>query len=326
LTLDDFEPMSYDKLLLATGSRPRVLSLPGSDLAGIRYMRTLPDSDHLLESFGEGVRVVIIGAGWIGLETAAAAISHGASVTIVETDTLPLRRVLGDEVAAIVAELHTTHGVTFRFSSHSISEFIGSVGAVTGVSLADGTHLPADVVIVGIGIVPNVELASAAGIDVDNGIVTDSYLRTSAPDVYACGDVASFLSPMLGKHIRVEHWSNALNGGPAAAKSMLGQDVAYDRVPYFYSDQYDLSLEYAGYVEPGEYDQVVFRGKPEIVDGKAPEFLAFWVKDGRVLAGMNCNIFDVQDDIQRLVRAGYAGQAVDLARLADANVPLSDLL
>jgi 3-phenylpropionate/trans-cinnamate dioxygenase ferredoxin reductase subunit len=186
--------------------------------------------------------------------------------------------------------------------------------------------LPADVVVVGVGIRPAVELAEVAGLEVDNGVVTDQSLRTSDPDVFACGDVASSHNPLVGKRIRVEHWSNALNGGKAAAKAMLGQAVVYDRVPYFYTDQFDLGMEYSGFVEPGGYDSVVFRGDPSLVDGKTPEFLAFWLHEGRVLAGMNVNVWDVQDDIQRLVRAGFAGHAVSTARLADPAVPLADLV
>ena len=325
LTLGGFEPLHYDKLLIATGSRPRQLDVPGADLSGVRYLRTIFDSDALVEHLQPGVRVVIVGAGWIGLETAAAAVNRGASALVVEMDSLPLRRVLGDEVAGIFANVHRAHCVDFRFES-GVSELIGEVGSLSGVRLSDGTEVPADLAILGVGIVPNVELAARAGLEVDNGIVTDAALRTSAPDVYACGDVASSFNPLLGKRIRVEHWANALNGGPAAAKSMLGQEVAYDRVPYFFSDQYDLGMEYSGYAEPGGYDQVVFRGSTEIRDGKAPEFMAFWVREGRVLAGMNVNVWDVNPDVQELARAGYSGKSVDLDRLADPNVPLLDLL
>src|SRR6185369_1374503 len=325
LTLGGFEPLHYDKLLIATGSRPRQLDIPGADLSGVRYLRTIFDSDALVEHLQPGVRVVIVGAGWIGLETAAAAVNRGASALVVEMDSLPLRRVLGDEVAGIFANLHRAHGVDFRFES-GVSDLIGEVGSLSGVGLSDGTEVPSDLAILGVGIVPNVELAARAGLEVDNGIVTDAALRTSAPDVYACGDVASSFNPLLGKRIRVEHWANALNGGPAAAKSMLGQEVAYDRVPYFFSDQYDLGMEYSGYAEPGGYDQVVFRGSTEIRDGKAPEFMAFWVREARVLAGMNDNVWDVNPDVQELARAGYSGKSVDLDRLADPNVPLLDLL
>jgi NADPH-dependent 2,4-dienoyl-CoA reductase/sulfur reductase-like enzyme len=301
------------------------LDIPGSDLGGVRYLRSLPDADSLLYSLTAGARVVIIGAGWIGLETAAAAREHGGEATVIEVAELPLQRVLGDEVATIYANLHRAHGVDLRLSS-GIAEFVGSVGSLSAVRLADGTELPADVAIVGVGVTPNSELASAAGLAVDNGIVTNARLQTSDPNVYACGDVANSDNPLVGASLRVEHWANALNGGPAAAKSMMGQDITYDRVPYFYSDQYDLGMEYAGYVAPGGYDSVVFRGGTDIVDGNAPEFVAFWVNDGRVIAGMNANVWDVQDDIQKLVRAGYGGRAVDLARLADDGVPLPELL
>jgi 3-phenylpropionate/trans-cinnamate dioxygenase ferredoxin reductase subunit len=320
LTLDGFEPLRYDKLLLTTGSRVRRLDVPGSDLPGVRYLRTLPESDALREEFRPGASVVVIGAGWIGLEATAAAREHGASVTVVEMDELPLRRVLGDEVARVFAGLHEAHEVAFRFSS-SVAEIRGSGGRVSSVVLGDGTELPADVVLIGVGITPATELATAAGLRVDNGIVTDASLRTSDPDIFAAGDVVNALHPMLGKPVRVEHWSNALNGGQAVAKAMLGQELVYDRVPYFFTDQYDLGMEYAGYVEPGGYDEVVFRGD---VEGR--EFVAFWVSGGRVLAGMNVNVWDVQDQIQALVRAGYAGKAVDLDKLADATVPLSDLV
>ncbi len=320
LTLDGYEPLRYDKLLLTTGSRVRRLEVPGNDLHNVRYLRTLPESDALRDALRRGGNVVVVGAGWIGLETAAAARSYGATVHVVEMAALPLQRVLGDEVAGIFARLHRSHDVTFHFGA-GVKEFQGTGGALSAVVLSDGTVLPADVAVVGVGIEPGVELAQAGGLRVDNGIVVDAALRTSDPDVYAAGDVANVAHPLLGKQIRVEHWSNALNGGPAAARSMLGEEVSYDRVPYFFSDQYDLGMEYAGYAEPGGYDRVVFRG-----DASGYEFVAFWVSSGRVLAGMNVNVWDVQDDIQKLVRAGFAGTAVDLDRLADPTVPLADLL
>jgi 3-phenylpropionate/trans-cinnamate dioxygenase ferredoxin reductase subunit len=321
VTLDGVQAQGYDRLLLTTGSRVRRLDVPGADLISVRYLRTLPESDALLETLRGGVgRVVVIGAGWIGLETAAAARHHGAEVTVVETDTLPLRRVLGDEVATVYLNLHSGHGVDFRFGT-GVREFVGADGVLTGVVLTDGTELPADLAIVGIGITPATELAVAGGLAVDNGILVDAGLRTTDPDIFAAGDVANVEYPVLGKRIRFEHWANALNGGAAAGRSMAGEAVNYDEVPYFFSDQYDLGMEYAGYAEPGGYDRVVFRGDPA-----AFEFIAFWVRDGRVLAGMNANVWDVQDDIQALVRAGYAGRSVDLAKLSDPAVPLGDLL
>jgi 3-phenylpropionate/trans-cinnamate dioxygenase ferredoxin reductase component len=319
VTLDGVEPLPYDKLLLATGSRVRTLDLPGTELPAVRYLRTLTEADALLDHMQRSRRVVVVGAGWIGLETAAAARTHGAEVTVVEIDSLPLRRVLGDEAAQVFADLHRAHDVEFRFGAQ-VAEFVDAGGLLTAVRLADGTELPADLAVVAVGIRPNTELAETAGLAVGDGITVDSRLRTSDPDIYACGDVAYMDNPLLGRSVRVEHWANALDGGPAAAKSMLGQDVVYDKVPYFYTDQYDLGMEYAGYVEPGGYERVVFRG-----DVPGREFIAFWVADGRVLAGMNVNVWDVQEDIQALVRAGYAGKAVDLARLADPEVPLGEL-
>jgi 3-phenylpropionate/trans-cinnamate dioxygenase ferredoxin reductase subunit len=324
VTLDGGDRLGYDKLLLATGSRVRTLRVPGADLHGVRYLRTLDESDALRASLTAGTRVVVIGAGWIGLETAAAARHHGAEVTVVELDELPLRRVLGDEVARIFAGLHQAHGVRFRFST-SVAEIVGTDGHVTGVRLEDGSELPADVVVAAVGIRPATELAEVAGLAVDNGVVTDERLCTSDPAVFACGDVANSYHPMIGKRIRVEHWANALNGGPAAARSMLGRDIVYDRVPYFFTDQYELGMEYTGYAAQGDYDHVVFRGDPTVKAG-AGEYLAFWVAGGRVLAGMNVNVWDVTEPIRDLVRAGYTGRAVDLDRLADPGVPLADLM
>ena len=335
LTLHPTDTIGYDKLLLATGSRVRTLTVPGSELPGVHYLRTLDQADALLAGFGAAGHVVVIGAGWIGLETAAAARQHGCEVTVVEADSLPLRRVLGAEVAAVYRDLHAAHGVDFRFDSgvREIRAADGVNGSVTGVLLTDGWEVAADLVVVGIGIRPAVELAEAAGLEVDNGIVTDAFLRTSDPNVYACGDVASSFNPLLGTRLRVEHWANALNGGPAAARSMLGKSEEYAPVPYFFSDQYDLGMEYTGWVTPGQYDGVVFRGDPTVQgpERAAPEFIAFWVRAveggaGEVLAGMNANVWDVTETIADLVRAGLRGRTVDLAALADPDVPLGELL
>jgi 3-phenylpropionate/trans-cinnamate dioxygenase ferredoxin reductase subunit len=326
VTLAGEGTVRYDKLLLATGSRVRRLDVPGADLPGVRYLRALPDADALLAALRTAARVVVVGAGWIGLETAAAARSHGAEVTVVELDRAPLRRVLGDDIAEVFAALHRAHGVAFRFGT-GVREFrAGDDGALAGLVLTDGSELAADLAIVGVGITPATELAEAAGLHLDNGVAVDAGLRTSDPDVFAAGDVAAVARPGLGRRIRVEHWSNALAGGRAAAHAMLGEPVVYDPVPFFFTDQYDLGMEYAGWVEPGRSDRVVLRGDPSVRDGAAPLFLAFWVRDDRVLAGMNVNIWDVQDDIQALVRAGWAGTTVDPARLADPDVPLADLL
>ena len=315
VTLADGSLIGYGKLLLATGSAPRRLPLPGADAEGVLYLRRVGDSDRIRTTLQTATRIAVIGAGWIGLETAAAARSAGVEVTVLEAAELPLLRVLGREVAESFAGLHREHGVDLRFGVQ-VAEITGSGGQADGVRLADGSHIPADAVVVGVGITPNSQLAEAAGLEVGNGIVVDAGLRSSDPDIYAAGDVANAYHPLLGRHVRVEHWANALNQPQAAARAMLGQDVAYDLVPYFYTDQYDLGMEYAGYVEPGGYDRVVFRGD---VEGR--EFVAFWLRGGRVLAGMNVNIWDVNEMIQAIVRGG---RPVDASRLADPGVPLDE--
>ncbi|GJF30629.1 pyridine nucleotide-disulfide oxidoreductase [Kitasatospora sp. NE20-6] len=311
VTLDDGSRRSFAKLLLATGASPRPLPVPGGDRPDVLTLRSAADSIRLRERLTPGARIVVVGAGWIGLEVAAAARAAEAGVTVLEAAELPLLRVLGPEVARVFADLHRAHGVDLRFGA--------KVAAVEdgGVRLGDGTLVPADTVVVGVGIVPNTGLAEAAGLAVDNGVRTDAHLRTSHPDVFAAGDVANAFHPFYGRPIRVEHWANALNQPATAAKSMLGQDAVYDRVPYFFTDQYDLGMEYTGYAEPGGYDRVVFRG-----DVAAREFVAFWLADGRVLAGMNVNVWDVVDPIRALI---LGGRPVDEARLTDPDVPLEEL-
>ena len=311
--------VGYDKLLLATGASARRLDIPGAGLGNVRYLRTLPESEALKAAFTPGARVVIVGAGWIGLEAAAAAATAGSSVTVVEPQPSALYGVLGPELGGKFADLHRAHGVEFRFGE-SAAEFRAAgpgSGQVGSVLTTGGTELPADVVVIGIGVVPNDGLARSAGLEVDNGVVTDSALRTSDPDIYAAGDVASSYLPLLGRHLRVDHWSNALNGGKAAATSMIGQEVEYNRVPYFYSDQYDLGMECAGLPSPGAYDQVVYRG-----DADTLEFIAFWLKDGKLVAGMNVNVWDVNDEIQGLIRSA---RPLDPARLANPAIPLPEV-
>jgi len=319
VALADGGEVAYDKLLITTGARPRRLNVPGGDLEGLLYLRTVSDSERLGAAFRGGGRVVVAGAGWIGLETAAAARELGCEVTVAEPAPGALHQSIGLEVGAVFAGLHRDHGVALRFGE-GVSEFRGAGGRLTAVVTSAGAELPADVAVVGIGVVPNSGLAEAAGLEVSNGILTDTALRTSDPDIYAAGDVTNAVNPLLGRRVRVEHWANALNSGPAAARSMLGQAVRYDRVPYFFSDQYDLGMETAGLPEPGTYDQVVWRG-----DVGAREFIAFWLADGAVVAGMNVNVWDVNDAIQDLIRAGAAGHRVDTARLADPDVPLGEV-
>jgi 3-phenylpropionate/trans-cinnamate dioxygenase ferredoxin reductase subunit len=322
--LEDGSSVGYTRLLLATGSSPRLLPVPGADLDGVMYLRTLGESEALSAALQPGRQVVIAGAGWIGLEVAAAARQAGCDVTIVEHESTPLQRSVGAELGEIFAGLHRSHGVTFRFGER-VSELRAGDLSVPGANSAAvglvvtsaGVEIAADLVLAGIGAIPNIGLAADAGLEVDNGVLVDESLRTSDPDIFAAGDIANAFNPLLGRRIRVEHWSNALNGGPAAAKAMLGQPVSYDRVPYFFSDQYDLGMETAGVPEPGGYDQVVFRGEAESL-----EFIAFWLKEGLVVAGMNVNVWDVNDAIQALIRSKAP---VDVSRLTNPEVPLTDL-
>ena len=307
------ERVHYDRLLLATGSSPRHLSMTGVDLDGVLSLRTIEDSDAIRATFGEGHSLVLIGGGWIGLEVAAAAREAGTEVVVLEALELPLVRVLGTRVAQVFADLHREHGVDLR--TEVKVESIDGTGSVSGVRLADGTVLPADAVVVGIGASPNVALAEAAGLAVDNGVTADAVGRASDPDIFAVGDVANVEHPLLGQRVRVEHWANALNQPQVVVAAMLDQDGPQPELPYFYTDQYDLGMEYLGLGGPD--DDVVVRG-----DLEKREFIAFWTREGRVVAGMNANVWDVTDDIKSLI---LSKAAVDPARLADPAVPLAEL-
>lgn len=319
LTVGDGDVIAYERLLLATGSSPRTLQVPGADLDGVLYLRQIQESEALKEQLADGARIVIVGAGWIGLEVAAAAREAGSTVTVIEPQAAPLLGVMGEQVGGWFADLHRSHGVEFRFGD-GVERIEGDT-SVTGVVTKSGDTLAADAVVVGVGITPNTGLAERAGIATDNGIVTDPALRTSSDGVWAAGDVANWRSTTLDTNVRVEHWANAQDGGLAAGRSMAGQDVTYDPIPFFFSDQYDIGLEYAGYVPRGSNAEVVLRGDPA-----GNEFMAFWVvpqDDGvRVLAGMHVNVWDTIDDVQRLVRERTV---VDRDRLADPGVALSDL-
>ncbi|KPI15719.1 Ferredoxin--NAD(+) reductase [Actinobacteria bacterium OK074] len=322
---DDGTVVRYDKLLIATGAEPRRLDVPGTDLLGVHHLRRLAHAERLkgvLASLGrDNGHLVIAGGGWIGLEVAAAAREYGAEVTVVEPEPTPLHGVLGPELGGLFADLHREHGVRFHFGAR-LTEITGQDGMVLAARTDDGEEHLAHDVLAAIGAAPRVALAEAAGLELAHrsrggGIMVDEQLRTSDPDIYAAGDVARLRHPLFGR-LRVEHWANALNGGPVAARAMLGQDVTYDRVPYFFSDQYDLGMEYSGWAPPGAYDHVVVRG-----DAGKREFVAFWVKEGQVLAGMNVNVWDVTEPIQRLIKERVV---VDTEALADPHVPLEELI
>ncbi len=314
--LDGEEWLGYDAVLLATGSQPRRLSLPGAADVPLHYLRTLTDATRLRADLaGGGRRVAVVGGGWIGLEVAAAARGYGNEVVVLEPQPTPLFSVLGPELGEVFAEVHRRHGVEVRAGT-GVASFEPAGDGIVVVD-SDGARLEADVVVVGVGARPDTALAEAAGLTVDDGVVVDAALRASAPGVFAAGDIARAYNPVLRQPIRVEHWANALNSGPAAARSMLGQAVSFDRVPYFYTDQFNLGMEYSGYVAPGQQARVVYRGDPQ-----ALEFISFWLDDeNRVLAGMNVNVWDVVADIQGLVRSG---RPVDVERLTDPGSPLPE--
>jgi 3-phenylpropionate/trans-cinnamate dioxygenase ferredoxin reductase component len=313
LALDDGERLTYDRLLLATGAEPRRLSIPGGDLDGVLYLRSVVDSDALRGRLDRGGAVVVIGAGWIGAEVAASARQRGLEVTVIDPLTVPLERVLGSEVGAIYRDIHVDHGVQMLLGT-AVEAFEGDT-VVERVRTIDGRELECDFVVVGVGVQPRTGLAAEAGLAVDNGILVDEHLQTSAPGVFAAGDVANAHHPFYGERIRVEHWANALHQGPVAARAMLDEPDVYDRLPYFFSDQYDVGMEYAGFART--WDRVVFRGDPA-----TREFIAFWLTGDRVVAGMNVNVWDVIDPIQRLIAERVA---VDDRRLADPDVPLGEL-
>jgi 3-phenylpropionate/trans-cinnamate dioxygenase ferredoxin reductase subunit len=313
VTLHDDERVRYDRLLLTTGAEPRRLPVAGADLDGVLYLRTVAHSDALRERLDRGGTVVVVGAGWIGSEVAASARQRGLEVTVIDPLTVPLERVLGAEVGAVYRDVHRDHGVHMLMRT-GVEGFEGD-GKVERVRTTDGRTLECDFVVVGIGAQPRSALAVQAGLCVDDGIVVDEHLQTSMPGVFAAGDVAMTHYPLLGQRIRVEHWANALNQGPVAARNMLGRAEVYDRVPYFFSDQYDVGMEYSGFART--WDRVVFRGDPA-----SREFIAFWLAGDRVLAGMNVNIWDVTEPIQTLIRERVV---VDDRRLADPGVPLDEL-
>jgi 3-phenylpropionate/trans-cinnamate dioxygenase ferredoxin reductase subunit len=314
VTLDSGDRLSYDAVLLSTGSSPRTLDVPGADLDNIFHLRTIDESEALAARLAAGGRLVVVGGGWIGSEVAASARSLGAEVTIVDPSGLPNERIFGPEIGQFYADVHAQHGVRLNFND-GVAAFTGDSGAVSGVRTESGQLIEADFVVVGVGAQPRVELAAAAGLNVDNGILVDAGLRTSADGVFAAGDVARAHHPFYNERLRVEHWSNALNQGPAAARSMLGQSVSYDHIPYFFSDQYDVGMEYSGYATT--WDEVVFRG-----DRAGGEFVAFWLAEGRVVAGMNVNVWDVNDHIQTLIRSRAR---IDVGDLTDTDGSLEDL-
>ncbi len=300
VALPDGSTVHYDKLMLATGSHPRRPPIPGADADGVHYLRTVDDADALNSALAEGSSLAVVGGGWIGLEVAAGARDRGVEVTVVEMAELPLMAALGREVGEVFAALHRDHGVNLRLGV-TVQQVTTANGRATGLKLGDGATVDAGVVLVAVGAAPNLALAEQAGLAIgDGGVLVDSSLRTSDPDIFAVGDIAAAEHPLFGTRIRTEHWANALKQPAVAAAGMLGRHAEYDELPYFFTDQYDLGMEYVGHAP--HYEKVVFRG-----DVAKREFTAFWLDgDDRVLAGMNVNIWEGLDDIKSLIRSRAA--------------------
>lgn len=306
--------LTYDSLVLATGATPRSLEVPGSGRGDVLRLRTIEDSQRLYAALEVGSRrVVVVGSGWIGMEVAAAARGYGNDVTVVGRREVPLAGAIGPELGGVFERLHRDNGVSFVTGAVAAVEG----GAAHAVVLRSGERLPADLVVAGVGAAPDLLVAERSGLALENGVLTDKGMRTSAEDVYAVGDLANPYLPAIGRHLRSEHWANAIAGGTVAARSILGERAAYDDIPYFYSDQYDLGMEFSGYAPLMAGARVVYRGD---VDARA--FVAFWLRGDRVVGGMNVNVWDVQDDIQRLIRSG---DRIDPARLTDESVDLAAL-
>jgi 3-phenylpropionate/trans-cinnamate dioxygenase ferredoxin reductase component len=305
----------FDTAVLATGAAPRALDVPGADLDGVHYLRTSDDAVRARDALRAAKRVVVIGAGWIGTEVAASARHIGAEVTVVAPGQVPLQRVLGVEIGGVFGQLHEANGVTLRMGSHA-AELRGAK-RVESLVLDDGRVIPADLVVVAIGVTPRTELAdAAAGLRVDNGIVVDQFLETSIPGIYAAGDVANAWHPHYRQYIRIEHWANARNQGLTAGGNAAGNHDLYELLPHFFSQQYDVGLEYVGH--SGADDEVVVRG-----DAASRSFIAFWHNGGIVTAAMNVNVAGVADDLTAIVTAR---ERADVGRLANPSVALSELV
>lgn len=307
---------AYDRLLLATGARPRRLDIPGAALPGVFYLRDAKDAEGIRRATQAGSRAVVVGTGFIGTEVAASLRAMGAEVVLVGRSSAPLGRVLGNEVATAVADLHVEHGVALR-SGVTVRAVHGSTAA-QAVELDDGTILPCDLVVVGLGVVPRTELAEQAGIAVADGVLTDDRLRTSAPGVFAAGDVANAVNAALGVRLRSEHWWSALTQGPVAAANMAGHAARYDWIPTFTSAQFGVTIEHTGYAP--EWDEVVLRS-----DRSSRRFAAFWTRRGAVLAGLTFGVPGMASHIRSLAAAGWTGWRVDSKALADPEVDLAAL-
>jgi 3-phenylpropionate/trans-cinnamate dioxygenase ferredoxin reductase component len=311
--LEGGERVAYDKLLVTTGSRNRRIPVPGLDLDGVYDLRTVADSDRIRAEIAPGRKAVVVGMGFIGSEVAASLRQSGVDVTVVDRNEVPLRRVLGEEVGRVIEGIHRDHGTSMIFEDR-VTAFEGA-GRVERVTTARGRRIECDFVVVGLGSEPVTDLLAGTGAGIDNGVVVDEYLRTGVEGIYAAGDVANHYHPVFERRIRVEHWQNALKQGPAAARAMLGKGEPYDEVPWFWSDQYEHNLQYAGFHT--EWDELVVRGSMD-----ERNFVAFYRKDERVLAAVAINR---GKDVRRSIPLIKAREPVDAAGLCDLAVDLRTL-
>jgi 3-phenylpropionate/trans-cinnamate dioxygenase ferredoxin reductase subunit len=311
--LDGGERVAYDRLLVATGGRNRRFRIPGMDLEGIYSLRTVADSDRIRAEISPGRRAVVVGMGFIGSEVAASLRQSGVDVVVVDRNEVPLRRVLGEEVGRVIEGIHRDHGTSMIFED-TVAAFEG-VGRVERATTARGRRIECDFVVVGLGVEPVTDLLADTGAEIDNGVVVDEYLRTGVEGIYAAGDVANHYHPVFGRRIRVEHWQNALKQGPVVARNMLDKDEPYDEIPWFWSDQYEHNLQYAGFHT--EWDELVVRGSME-----ERNFVAFYRKDRRVLAAVAVNR---GRDLRRSMPLIKAREPIDAARLCDLDVDLRAL-
>jgi 3-phenylpropionate/trans-cinnamate dioxygenase ferredoxin reductase subunit len=307
------EKIAYEKLMIATGARPRLLPTHGTELKGVFYLRYVGDSLMIRERLVPGATVVIVGGGWIGLEVAAAAKKRGANAVVVEFADRLCARALSPDMSEAILDLHKKHGVDVRLKK-SVTRFEGE-GALERVVLSDGMEIAAHTAVIGIGIAPNFELAAEADLEIDNGIVVDETGRTSDPDIYAAGDVTNHPNALLGRRIRLESWENAQNQAICAAKAMLGKPEPYSEIPWFWSDQYDANIQLVGL--PERYDEVAVRG-----DRNSGTFTSFYLLGGKIVgvAGINTG-----RDVRFARRLIASGAAATVAQLSDPNIKLQSL-
>jgi len=313
LQLDGGDRLEFDNVLIATGGRNRRFPIPGLDLPGVYDLRTVADADRIRDAIARGGRAVVVGMGFIGAEVAASMRQCGLEVTAIEPFKTPLYRALGEDIGLVVEGLHRDHGVALILGD-AVAAFEGK-GRVERVVTRDGRRIECALAVFGLGIEPVTELVAGTGVRVDNGIVVDDHCRTNVPGVFAAGDVANHYHPVCGRQMRVEHWQNGIKQGAAAARSMLGRGQPYDEVHWFWSDQYDANIQYAGF--HAAWDAVVVRGS--LAERK---FLAFYMAEGRVESVVAVN---QGRDLRRTLPIIKARVAIDPARLADPNVDLRTL-